>query len=107
MHLLLDKMFSFKQKVYQKLKHVPKGKVITYKNLAKAINSKAYRAIGNCMKTNSDPKNIPCYKVVNSNGKIGSYSAPGGTKKKIALLKKDNIQIKDKKIDLTRYGFRF
>ena len=98
---------NFKQKVYRKLKAVPKGKVITYKNLAKAVNSEAYRSVGSCMKTNKDPKNIPCYKVINSDGKIGSYSATGGIKKKISLLKKDNIEVENKKVDLVKYGFRF
>ena len=95
---------NLKTKVYNKLMHVPEGKVITYKELAKAVNSKAYRFVGSCMANNSNPKEIPCYKVVCSNGNIGNYSAKGGVKKKIQLLKKDGIIIKNGKVDLNKYG---
>lgn len=94
-----------KEKIYQKLKQVPKGKITTYRELAHSINSKAYRLIGTFMKTNKDPKNIPCHKVIKSDGSIGNYSQ--GIKKKIQLLKKDKIEIKNNKIDLEKYLFKF
>jgi|SRR3989344_3071076 len=97
-------MKSFNEKIYEKLKLVPFGKVVTYKNLANAINSKAYRAVGNVMKKNKDPKNIKCFKVIKSNGEIGNYSL--GRKEKIKRLRKENIEIKNNKIDLEKYGYR-
>ena len=100
-------MSLLKQKVYEKLKQVPRGKVTTYKALAEAVNSKAYRFVGSCMKNNSDPKSIPCYKVINSDGKIGNYSGAGGIKKKIQLLKKDGIEITGGKVDLKKVGHKF
>ena len=99
-------MKSFDERIYEKLKKVPNGKVITYKELAKAVNSNAYRAVGNAMKSNKDPINIPCYKVVCSNGFVGNYSG-GGIKKKIELLKKDGIVVKNNKINLNKYLFKF
>jgi len=98
-------MSRLRKKVYEKLRKVPKGKFITYKKLAEAVNSKAYRAVGTFMKTNIFPKKIPCYKVVKSNGFVGGYS--GGMKKKIALLKKDGIKVKNNKVDLEKYQFEF
>ena len=98
---------ELKKRVYNKLKGVPKGKVITYKEIARAVNSKAYRFVGMCMKHNKDPKNIPCYKVVKSNGEIGNYSAPGGINKKISLLKLDGIRVTNKRVNLKRYGYKF
>jgi len=95
-----------KEKIYSKLKQVPKGKVITYKELAKSVNSKAYRYIGYCMKTNTDMKNIPCYKVVKSDGKIGEYSGNGGVKQKIKLLGNDGVKVINGKVDLDIYGFK-
>jgi len=95
------------QKVYSNLRKVPKGKVTTYKELAKSINSKAYRYMGYLMKHNKDSINIPCYKVINSDGSIGNYSGNGGIKTKIKLLKKDGIKIKNKKIDLKKYLHKF
>ena len=97
---------NLKDKIYSKLKQVPKGKVITYKDLAKAVNSKAYRFVGSCMAKNSEPAKIPCYKVVCSDGRIGNYSAKGGIKKKIQLLKKDGIIVKNGKVDLKKYGWK-
>lgn len=100
-------MSDLRKKVYEKLKQVPKGKVITYKNLAKAVDSRAYRAIGSFMKSNHDPKSIPCYKVVKSDGEIGDYSAKGGIKRKISLLKADKINVLNNKISLEKFGFKF
>ena len=98
---------DLKNKIYEKLNQVPKGKVITYKELARACTSKAYRHVGRCMAENKDTKHIPCYKVVRSDGKIGEYSAKGGRKTKIRLLKKDGIIIVNGKVDLKKYGFKF
>lgn len=64
---------ELKEQIYRKLKRVSKGKVITYKELARSVNSRAYRYVGTCMKQNEYPKEIPCYKVVKSDGKIGNF----------------------------------
>jgi len=96
---------SFNEKIYEKLKLIPFGKVITYKNLAIAINSRAYRAVGIAMKLNSDTERIKCFKVVRSNGEIGNYSL--GIKEKIRRLSKENIEIKNNRIDLKKYGYSF
>ncbi len=53
-------MLCLKEKIYTILKTVPKGYVTTYKDLAKFVNSKAYRSVGSLMKNNKDPINIPC-----------------------------------------------
>ena len=98
---------ELKEKIYKNLKKVPKGKVITYKSLGKSVNSKAYRYVGMCMKTNSDLIKIPCYKVVLSSGRIGNYSGIGGVKQKIKLLEKDGIKVVNGKVDLKKYGYKF
>lgn len=91
---------GFREEVYSILKKIPKGKVISYKRLADlAGKPNSARAVGYFMKTNKDPINIPCYKVVRSDGKIGSYSAKGGIKQKVGLLKKEGIKIKNGKIE--------
>jgi methylated-DNA-[protein]-cysteine S-methyltransferase len=98
---------GFAEEVYAALKKVPKGKVTTYKELARAVGTHAYRAVGTAMKKNKDPIHIHCYKVIRSDGSIGAYSALGGTVRKAALLKSDGIEKKDGKIDLRRYRYRF
>ena len=75
------------------LKKIPKGRVATYKEMARVCKSSP-RAIGRIMAGNDHPKEYPCYKVVASNGKLTGYSAPGGLVTKAKLLKKDGIEIK-------------
>jgi len=98
-------MEKFNDRCYELLKKVPEGKVTTYKEIARALHSKAYRAVGNAMNKNKDLKNIHCYKVVKSDGNVGGYAK--GVKKKIQLLKKERIKIKNGKIDLMKFGWKF
>lgn len=93
-------------KVYEFLKKVPKGNITTYLELAKA--SKLHpRTVGLLMSKNKDPVRIPCYKVVRSNGMFGGYSAKGGIKTKIKLLKRDGIEIRKGKVNLKKHLFKF
>lgn len=79
---------TFKEQVYAVVKKIPKGKVLTYKQVAsKAGNPNAARAVGNFMKSNFDPK-IPCHRVIRTDGKIGDYNR-GGSLAKIKILKKE------------------
>ena len=80
-------MNKFSNQVYQKLQQVPSGKVTTYGDIARAIGSKAYQAVGQAMKNNPDPKNIPCHRVIKSNGTLGGYF---GRQDKAILTKKKN-----------------
>jgi len=64
----------FTQKVYEIVKKIPKGKVLTYKEVAKrAGNEKASRAVGNILHKNHNPE-IPCHRVIRSDGKLGGYN---------------------------------
>ena len=84
---------------------IPKGKLTTYKMIALRLNSNAYRAVGKIISMNKDYANIPCHRVVNSNGSIGGYNR--GVRKKIELLKSEGIEIKHNKIsELDNYLFR-
>ena len=74
----------------QLLKKIPKGKVVTYKEMARVCKTSP-RAIGRVMAGNRDPRNFPCYKVVSSSGALVGYSAPGGLKTKRKLLLHDGI----------------
>lgn len=87
---------TFDERVWAVCKRIPKGKVSTYKEIALALNTKAYRAVGNALNRNPHAPIVPCHSVVNSDGKIGGFAT--GTKKKIALLKKEGIEVKDDKI---------
>lgn len=82
---------DFKEKVFEVVKKIPKGKTSTYSIIAKTIGCpRAWRAIGNILNKNEDPK-IPCHRVIRSDGKVGGYNR--GKKKKMLLLKKEGIII--------------
>lgn len=88
---------SFQNKVYELCKKVPKGKVTTYRDIAHALNTKAYRAVGTALNKNPYAPKVPCHRVINSNGNLGGFAS--GLKNKIKLLKKEGIEIKNNKID--------
>jgi len=89
-------MFDFKKKVYKIVKKIPMGKTRSYKEVAFLIGRpKAWRAVGNILNQNKNPK-IPCHRVVKEDGRVGGYRC--GAKKKITLLKKEGIMIKNGKI---------
>ena len=72
---------SFKQKVLEIVQNIPKGKMLSYKEVAiLAGNRKAYRAVGSVLKKNYNPE-IPCHRVICSNGELGEYKC--GRKEKI------------------------
>ena len=82
---------SFQTKVLKLTKKIPKGKVTTYKEIAKALNTKAYRAVGTALRKNPYAPKVPCHRVINSNGTIGSYKGKKNSKEKTLLLKKQQV----------------
>ncbi|MEK7072110.1 MAG: MGMT family protein [Patescibacteria group bacterium] len=82
-------MLSFTEKVYQVVKKIHKGQVLTYKQVAKyAGNKRASRAVGNILNKNHNPQ-IPCHRVIRSDGKIGGYNK--GIKEKREILIKEGF----------------
>ncbi len=83
---------QFQKKVWSRLLKIPKGKVMTYKELAKSIGlPNATRAVANAVGANPCAPMIPCHRVVRSDGTLGGYSGKGGVKTKKALLLKEGI----------------
>lgn len=89
-------MKNFKKKVLNIVKKIPKGKVLSYKKVAQLAGSpRAWRAVGNILKHSTElsqiPKNktpqIPCHRVIRSDGKLGGYNRGFEAKKK--LLQKE------------------
>ena len=92
--------------VYKKLLQVPRGKVTTYSELAKAVGLKnGQRAIGRIMNKNPFPVIVPCHRVILSNGKIGGYA--WGENVKTNMLSKEGIKIKNGKILDNNKIYRF
>ena len=83
---------SFKEKVFAVVGKIPKGKVLTYKQVAERAGSpRAARAVGSILKTNFDPA-IPCHRVIRSDGGMGGYNR-GGKNKKLEILKKEGARV--------------
>ena len=82
---------NFNDKCFDLLFKIPKGKVTTYKEIARALNTKAYRAVGRAMAKNKNLIFMPCHRVVRNDGKVGGYAM--GLNKKINLLQKEGIVI--------------
>ncbi len=78
---------TFSEKVLNAVKRIPKGKTLTYKEVARKVgHPKAYRAVGNILNKNFDEK-IPCHRVICSDGQVGEYNR--GRNRKIELLKSE------------------
>ena len=88
---------SLAEKCYQLLLRVPKGRVTTYKELAEAVGTRAYRAVGQAMNRNPRLFEVPCHRVVCSNGEIGGYAL--GVEKKIELLQKEGVVVKGNRVE--------
>ncbi len=83
------KISKFKDRVIKIVRDIPKGKVLTYKQVATMSGSpSASRAVGNIMKANYD-KTVPCHRVIRSDGKVGDYNS-GGSSTKLKKLKAEN-----------------
>lgn len=85
-------MQSFSDKVKSIVKKIPKGKVLTYAQVAKKAGSPgASRAVGSIMAKNFD-LTIPCHRVIGSNGKIGNYNRGGPNVKRQLLIKEGYLE---------------
>lgn len=83
---------KFQKSVWKEIAKIPKGKTITYKELAIKIDKpKAVRAVANAVGANPLLIEIPCHRVVRSDGKIGGYSGKGGVKAKKKLLISEGV----------------
>jgi methylated-DNA-[protein]-cysteine S-methyltransferase len=97
---------SFNEKCYALLKRIPEGKVTTYKEMANALNTKAWRAVGSAMAKNTNLFVIPCHRVVRSDGSIGEY-ALGSDKKSKLLVDEGVVVINGKVNNLNKHMHRF
>jgi methylated-DNA-[protein]-cysteine S-methyltransferase len=91
---------TFAQNVYAIVSRIPRGLVMTYGEVARAAGKpRAARAVGTLMAKNPYPKTeVPCHRVVRSDGVIGNYSGPGGRQQKEKLLRLEGISIKSGKV---------
>lgn len=96
-----------KDKVYEIVKNIPFGKIMTYSGIAEKLgNKKLSRIVGNILHKNPSEIEIPCYKVVNREGKLSESFAFGGILEQKKRLEKENIVVTDNKVDLEKYEWK-
>ena len=95
-------------KVYEFLKTIPEGKVVTYGQIACYLGDKHLaRAVGNILHKNPDPENIPCHRVVNAKGEVSAAYAFGGSGEQRKRLEEEGIVFGvDGRVDLKKYGVK-
>src|SRR5438105_2256181 len=89
---------TFNEKCYDLLRIVPEGKVTTYKALAHALDTKAYRAVGNAMNKNPYAPEVPCHRVVGSDGSLTGFAH--GLEKKAKMLAAEGVAFKGTRVAL-------
>jgi methylated-DNA-[protein]-cysteine S-methyltransferase len=89
---------SFNQKVWALCARVPAGKVVTYGDIAKALGTNGYRAVGNALNRNPYAPAVPCHRVVGSDGSLTGFA--GGIEQKKRLLRKEGVAMRGAKVAL-------
>lgn len=96
----------FAERCYALLRKVPEGRVTTYQELAHALGTRAYRAVGQAMNKNPYAPQVPCHRVICADGTIGGFA--GGVQKKRKMLSDEGIEFEKGKIrDLDTVMYRF
>lgn len=93
---------GFVQRVHRLVAQVPKGKVTTYKDVAHALGTGAYRAVGQAMRKSPGMPTVPCHRVIASDGTLGGFFGERdghAVERKAAMLRAEGITITDEKVD--------
>ena len=99
----LSKAMKFNEKVWALTVRIPAGKVVTYRQIAEKLCSRGYRAVGNAMNRNPYAPQVPCHRVVGSNGSLTGYAL--GVEKKRAMLMKEGVTFVGEKVNLKESAF--
>lgn len=95
------------EKIYEIVKQIPRGTVATYGQIAALAGNRRWsRVVGYALHVNPDPEGIPCYRVVNREGRLSDAFAFGGVNQQEVLLKADGIEVINYHVDLGKYQWR-
>lgn len=99
---------TFFEQVYEVIKQVPKGTVVTYGQVAYVLGTpRAARQVGYALHVNPQPKIIPCHRVVNRFGRLAPAFAFGGEEVQAQLLRDEGVEVReDFTVDLSRYLYQ-
>lgn len=95
------------ERVYEKLKEVPPGMVVSYAELARAAGMpRGSRAVGRIMSRNPYPGVIPCHRVIMSDGRLGGYGY-GGSQIKAHMLQNEGVPVEGERVRDHSYMYHF
>ena len=95
------------EKIYEVVKQIPRGQVATYGQVAAlAGNNRWARVVGYALHVNPDPEGIPCYRVVNKEGRLSDAFAFGGVNRQKLLLEAEGVRVVDNHVDMERYQWK-
>ena len=94
----LSPAMSFNQKVWTLTARIPQGKVVRYADIARALKSNGYRAVGNALNRNPYAPAVPCHRVVGSDGSLTGFAA--GLDKKQRLLAKEGVPFANGRVNV-------
>lgn len=94
-------------KVYKLLLTIPAGKVVTYGQIANKLGLPTPRMVGRILHNNPEPFDIPCHRVVFSDGSLAPSYAFGGKEKQKELLVKEGVIFNSSKVDFKKSGYSF
>lgn len=100
-HILAGRIvpgMTFNQKVWAMTARIPAGKVVTYADIARALGTRGYRAVGNALNRNPYAPHVPCHRVVGSNGTLTGFA--GGLQKKERLLNEEGVSMAKGRVTL-------
>ena len=100
----LDPSMSFTQRVWALTARVPTGRVVTYADIAHHLGTRAYRAVGGALRRNPYAPEVPCHRVVGSDGKLTGFA--GGLEEKRRLLRAEGVITTGDRVDLAQYRHR-
>ena len=95
------------ERIYAVVRRIPRGRVATYGQVAALAGNKRWaRVVGYALHANPDPDGIPCYRVVNREGRVSEAFAFGGGNRQIELLEADGISCPDGCVDLKKFQWK-
>ena len=103
----MEETGSSYQKIYAIVKQIPKGCVASYGQVAAlAGNPRWARVVGYALHVNPDPAHIPCYRVVNREGRLADAFAFGGVNEQKLLLEAEGVEVVDGHVDMELYQWK-
>ena len=94
---------SFDEQVWALCARVPRGHVVTYGDIARRLNCRAYRAVGGALHRNPHAPAVPCHRVVGSTGLLTGFAR--GLNRKRKMLTAEGVSVRRGRVDLARHRF--